>query len=197
MEIFFNNISRNEQLSSKSIESDLNTKEEALFHFAVNNNSDVLISTTKNEKADEEIKGFAFESASLSKEEIADYTEQIHNALKGSKNDKEEIKELLTNGNLNSFDILSIMQTYRDNYSPSLAEDILDNFPRKYKKDLVKILGNACADAAINGKDFESDIAYHFLKIDEKLIKYSDIKIKEAPEDSNIRVSTMMVGIRG
>lgn len=199
MEISFKKIEKNEQLLQKYINSDFNVNEqENIFNLDVeNNNSEIQITTKKNKKDNEEIKGFAFESANLSKEDIADYTEQIHKAIKGSKSDKKEIKELLENGNLSSFDILSIMQTYRDNYSPSLANDILDNFPFTYKKDLVKILGNACADAAINGKEFESNIAYHFLNIDEDLIKYSDIKIEDPQDNSNIRTSTMMIGIRG
>ena len=60
----------------------------------------------------------------LTKEEIIEYVEQLCDAFDGgAKNDKETIKNILLNENLNSSDVLSIMTSYPGK-KDALAKDI-------------------------------------------------------------------------
>ena len=137
-------------------------------------------------------------SASLSEEEIAEYTEKIHDSLKGSKNNKKAVYKDFKDGNLTYSDKVSIIQTYSNTYEKFMSDDILKYYTWSCRKEFVDEMSLACIQHAYNRDNSDRDTGHKLLKNDENLLKYSSHITVGKKESLNIRTSTMYGGgVRG
>ncbi len=147
----------------------------------------------KKEKAIDHV--YTLKSVSLRKEEIAEYTEKIHDSLKASKNDKKAVYNDFKDGNLNPSDKMAIMKTYQYTYKKYMSDDILKYYPWSCRKEFVDEMSLACAQYEVNIGDGRGTI---YLERDENLLKYSSHITVTPQGNPNIRVSTMYGGgVRG
>lgn len=134
----------------------------------------------------------SFKNNSISKDEIVDFTEQLNDAIENS--DKDTIKNILLESNLNSFDILSIMKS-NSGKEDWLVQGIKKQFSGKKEDELLKVIADACAEASTSNDEFAKGIADHYVRTMDDITKFYK-KIND-DESLNISVSTMATGIRG
>lgn len=139
------------------------------------------------------------DAPTITKEEAEDYATSLYEAMKGFGADGKAVDAILLNGELNSYDIVTIMEVYgkasKGNY---LARDIASNFIGKHKENLLEKLMNACIEVYLNETP-ENRHLHHRARVamDEKTLKDFMVKKGMAEPEGNISISTLTTGSRG
>ncbi len=135
-----------------------------------------------------------FDGTSKTEDEIADYIEQLDKAIETpDKNTKETIENILLESDLNSSDILSIMAS-RSGKKDWLTEGIKKNFSGKKEEKLLKTIAHVCTEMSQSKDSLASGLAMNYIKTIDDINKFFK---NPNEDDSNIRVSNMITGIRG
>ena len=139
---------------------------------------------------------YEYDNCSLSVAEIKNYTKKVHESLKGSKEEKQAIYDLFKNDDINSYDKLSIMNTYKEDYGEYMSDDILKNYPWSYRKDFVYQMAIACSKSDYYDEEFHE--GEQLMRKDKNVAKIAAEKAPSTKKESlNIRTSTMVTGPRG
>lgn len=137
-----------------------------------------------------------FDKNKYTEEEYDAFAQQLKDAMAGFGADKNAMLDVLQNEDLNSYDILMIAKSYRENNRTYLTNDIKKEFFKKSENELLEIFKRATIECLQSDDPMAKHQAEYVLRIEQGLIDYMSIDQKD--DDSlNIRTSTMMVGIRG
>ncbi len=164
-------------------------------------NNQNLFSETSKESSENELQDIvtfnavAFKNNSISEDEIIDLTAQLDEAVENSnKQSKETIKNILLDSGLNSYDILSIMKT-NPGKKDWLIKGIKKEFSGKEEDKLLKLISDACVEILTGNDTLAKEIADNYIKTMDDISKF--ISTVDNDFDSNIKTSTLIVGIRG
>ncbi len=164
-------------------------------------NNQNLFAETSKESSENELQDIvtfnavAFKNNSISEEEIIDLTAQLDEAVENSnKQSKETIKNILLDSGLNSYDILSIMKT-NPGKKDWLIKGIKKEFSGKEEDKLLKLISDACVEILTGNDTLAKEIADNYIKTMDDISKF--ISTVDNDFDSNIKTSTLIVGIRG
>ena len=109
-------------------------KTENLFETDKTNNSGKLSGTSKNAPA-------------ISEEAAKDYATDLYNAMKGFGANGKTVDDILLNGSLNSYDIVSVIDQYASvSGHHFLAKDLASNFMGKHEDRLLQKVLDACME---------------------------------------------------
>lgn len=162
-----------------------------------------FVNLFETDKAEEETKSMSVvitgTEPTITKDEAKTYATDLYNAMKGIGARGKEVDNILLNGDLNSYDILSIINEYGSvSGGHFLSKDLASNFMGKHEDKLLQKILDSCLEILA---DDNSDLTLRWrarTEIDLKVLENYMIKQGYATkDDSNISVSTLAVGIRG
>lgn len=137
-----------------------------------------------------------FDKKKYTEEEYDAFAQQLSDAMAGFGADKKAMLDVLQNEDLNSYDILMIAKSYRENNRTYLTNDIKKEFFKKSEDELLEIFKQATIECLQSDDPMARHQAEYVLRIEQGLIDYMSAGQKD--DDSlNIRTSTMIMGIRG
>ena len=139
---------------------------------------------------------------SIDKDKAQEYANSLYEAMKGLGADKDAVEEIILNENLNSYDIVSIMDRYGcTNRGHFLEKDFAANFMGKSEDKLLQRI----LDASFEVMADDAKTNCHLNKVADLALARKTLEnfmiekgmIEKDTESANISVSTMVTGVRG